>query len=472
MRKKAYFLIIFFCFLPLFWVDADTIGQKTDFIIDPSYSPSNQNKISATLRKVSSHLYFYFDDNWWNNLNPQEVKNMEDIMIDLSNEFDSTIYPKATALYGTEWNPGIDRDSKITLLFYQMKEEMKGYFRNTDEYEKIVAPLSNQREILYLNVDNIYSPLLNEFLAHEFSHLIMFNQKERKYGKSEEVWLNEARAEYLITYLGYNQKDNSYLDKRIKDFLEKPSDSLTQWDNEAYDYGIINMFVHYLVDQYGVEVLTESIKTNKTGVESIDYVLNSLGKQKTFADIFTDWAIASYLNDCSYSQRYCYKDSKLKNVQLIPFNNFLPLSGESSLSVGQTLSAWSAQWQKFSGARSDVRIDFDGRNQSNLKVFYIIKDFSGNYEVKEMKLDGNKKGTINVLGMGKDKSSVVVIPVSLSPSGNLFYSISIATFVQNQNQAQLPFEISKPLNQMNREELLSVLLRLIIYLLLQGKLVL
>jgi len=34
----------------------------------------------------------------------------------------------------------------------------------------------------------------------------MFNQKERKYGKSEEVWLNEARAEYLITYLGYNQK--------------------------------------------------------------------------------------------------------------------------------------------------------------------------------------------------------------------------------------------------------------------------
>jgi len=89
-----------------------------------------------------------------------------------------------------------------------------------------------------------------------------------------------------------------------------------------------------------------------------------------------------------------------------------------------------------------------------------------------MKLDGNKKGTINVLGMGKDKSSVVVIPVSLSPSGNLFYSISIATFVQNQNQAQLPFEISKPLNQMNREELLSVLLRLIIYLLLQGKLVL
>jgi len=178
------------------------------------------------------------------------------------------------------------------------------------------------------------------------------------------------------------------------------------------------------------------------------------------------------LNDCSYSQRYCYKNSKLSKVQLIPSNNFLPLSGESSLSIGQTLSPWSVQWQKFSGARSDVRIDFDGRSQSNLRVLYIIKDFSGKYEVREMTLDGNKRGTVSVLGMGKDKSSVVIIPVALNSPNSLFYSLSLATFVQNPEQAQLPFEISKPLNQMNREELLSVLLRLIIYLLLQGKLVL
>ncbi|MDD5696484.1 MAG: hypothetical protein PHO90_00730, partial [Candidatus Pacebacteria bacterium] len=59
----------------------------------------------------------------------------------------------------------------------------------------------------------------------------------------------------------------------------------------------------------------------------------------------------------------------------------------------------------------------------------------------------------------------------------LFYSITATTFsqpVENQGSGsdiQLPFEVSKPLGQMNREELLSVLLRLIIYLLLQGKLV-
>ncbi|MFA5232345.1 MAG: hypothetical protein WC410_01595 [Candidatus Paceibacterota bacterium] len=477
MRKRIYFLIFFFCLFPLFWVEADTLNQKTDFVVDSGYSISGENKVSATLRRVSPRLYFYFEDEWWNNLNEQEIEEIGQILVDLGNEFDSAIYLKATSLYGSEWIPGIDKDSKITVLFYPMKENTKGYFRSVDEYEKIVAPMSNQREIIYLNADNIRSAFLDEFLAHEFAHLIIFNQKERQYNVSEDVWLNEARAEYLITYLGYNQKENSYLKSRIDDFLERSSDSLTQWDGEVYDYGIINMFIHYLVDQYGPEVLSESLKTSKTGVESINYALNKLGKTKTFADIFSDWAIAAYLNDCSYSQRYCYKDGDLDDLQLIPFNNFLPLSGESSLSVGQTLSAWSAHWQKFSGARSDLKIDFDGKSQDNLRVFYIIKDFSGNYEVKEMALDASKKGTVTVLGMGKDKSSVILIPVSLSSSSNLFYSITATTFSQpNENQGpgseiQLPFEVSKPLGQMNREELLSVLLRLIIYLLLQGKLV-
>lgn len=477
MRKRIYFLIFFFCLFPLFWVEADTLNQKTDFIVESGYSISGENKVSATLRRVSPRLYFYFEDKWWNNLNEQEIEEIGKILVDLGNEFDSAIYLKATSLYGSEWIPGIDKDSKITVLFYPMKENAKGYFRSVDEYEKIVTPMSNQREMLYLNADNIRSAFLNEFLVHEFAHLIVFNQKERQYNVTEDVWLNEARAEYLITYLGYNQKENSYLKSRIDDFLDRSSDSLTQWDGEVYDYGIINMFIHYLVDHYGVEVLSESLKTSKTGVESINYALNKLGKTKTFADIFSDWAVASYLNDCSYSQRYCYKDGNLDDLQLIPFNNFLPLSGESSLSVGQTLSAWSAHWQKFSGARSDLKIDFDGKNQNNLRVFYIIKEFSGNYEVKEMALDDNKKGTVTVLGMGKEKSSVVLIPVSLSSSSSLFYSITSTTFsqpIENQSpesDTQLPFEVSKPLGQMNREELLSVLLRLIIYLLLQGKLV-
>jgi hypothetical protein len=475
MKKKIYFLILLFCLFPLFQVNADSLNQRVNFNVESDYSISGQSSVSATLRKVFPKLYFYFEDNWWNSLSSEEVREIETILTDLGNEFESTIYPKTTSLYGSEWIPGIDKDSKITVLFYPMKESARGYFRNIDEYEKIVAPGSNQREMLYLNANNIKSIFINECLAHEFVHLIEFNQKERAYSVNDDVWLSEARAEYIITYLGYNNKENSYLKQRINSFLERPTDSLTEWESELYDYGIVNVFTHYLVEKYGVEILSESLKTNKTGVESIDYVLSRLGKSKTFKDIFTDWSLAVYLNDCILSEKYCFKSDNFKGLQLIPFNNFLPLSGESSLSVGQTLSPWSSHWQKFSGARSDLKIDFDGKNQNNLKVFYIIKDFSGNYELKELNLDSSERGTIIVSDMGKEKSSIVLIPIYLNSSSSAFYSITTNTYIQtNQNETlnnEFPFEVNKPLSQMNREELLSVLLRLIIYLILQGKLV-
>ena len=478
MRKQIHFLIILFCLVPLIGVKADTINQKVNFNVESDYSVSGEIRSSATLKYVSNKAYFYFDDNWWSNLTDQELVDINKILSDLGNEFDSNIYTKSTLYYGSEWNPGVDKDSRITVLFHPMKEDAKGYFRNIDEYEKIVAPASNQREMVYLNANNIRSAFLDEFLAHEFAHLIIWNQKDRIYNAEEETWLTEARAEYLITYLGYNQKDNSYLEQRVKDFLERPTDSLSQWDNEIYDYGMVNVFANYLGEKYGQEVLSESIKTSQVGVGSIDYALTKLGKSKTFAQIFADFSVAVYINDCTLTERYCFKNSDLSNLQIIPFNNFLPLSGESSLSVSQTLSAWSAHWQKFSGARSDLKIEFDGKKQASLKVFYIIKDFSGNYELKELTLDSNKKGTIIVTGVGKDKSSIVIIPISLSSAPSAFYSITANTYTQtNPDQTQdtinpFPFEVNKPISQMNREELLSVLLRLIIYLILQGKLVL
>lgn len=475
MKKRILFLIFFFCLIPFLSVDANVLNQRVDFNVEPSYSITGEIKVSASLKKISSKLYFYFDDNWWSTLKQEEIEEIDKILTGLSSEFDSNIYPKTTSLFGSEWIPGIDKDSRITILFYPMKENSRGYFRNIDGYEKIVAPGSNQREMLYLNTNTIKSSFLYEFLAHEFVHLIEFNQKERVYGVNDDVWLSEARAEYIITHLGYNNKKDNYLNQRINDFLSKPNDSLIEWDDNLYDYGIINIFAHYLVEKYGVETLSQSLKTEKKGVESIDHALKQLGKSKTFKEIFTDWSIAVFLNDCSLSEKYCFKNENLSKLQIIPFNNFLPLSGESSLSVSQTLTPWSSHWQKFSGARSDLKIEFDGRNQQNLKVFYVIRDFSGNYELKEMILDGNKKGSVIIKGMGRENSSIVVIPVYLNSSPNSFYSITANTYTQTNNngnsEPSLPFEVSKPLSQMSREELLGVLLRLIIYLILQGKLV-
>ena len=489
MKKRIYLNLILFAFAFLlvpFFVSAQSIGERTSFFVDSSFSKTNQSSVDASLRFSSSLLNMYIEDSWWEERTDEEKREMSTILNDLGNEFDSRMFNQLTYSYGSLWAPGTSTTGKkVTVLFHSLKEGARGYVRNIDGYEKAIAPYSNQREIVYLNVETIKDDLLKSYLAHEFSHLIQFNQKERKLGTPEEVWLNELRAEYAPTIMGYNNasNENNYLRSRVRSFLNRPTASLTQWNNDSYDYGIVSVFGHYLVDHYGVEILTESLKnSNKVGIESIEETLKKKGINDTFEDIFTNWTIASYVNDCSIGDKYCYKNDNLKTLQVIPFSNFVPFSGESTLVIGQTLSNWSSHWQRFSGANKDLKLVFDGRNQKEIKAYYITRYYTGKQEIKEIVLGTNQTKEIIFPKMGVDIASLVLVvsaqdkTIPFNQQSNYYYSISVSTVNSVEEKPQeetikLPFAIDKPLNQMNREELLMVIIRTIIYLLVQGRLV-
>lgn len=480
--KSIYILLISFIFLIPTFARADNFGQRNNFFVDYNFGETKANQISATLQNnASSDISYYIDDQFWNTKTEAEKKQINLTLDSLSSEFELNIHPKLTNEFGTEATPGIDREKKITVLFYPMVDKARGYVRNIDEYEKTIVPESNQREMVYLNTDDLDSPLLKSFLAHEFMHLIEFNQKEQRTGTPEEVWLSELRAEYAPTFLGYDNPTDAdnYLKNRVSIFISKPYDSLTQWNNDTYDYGTVSMFGHYLVDQYGVDILADSLRlSQKTGIDSINDALKRKGISDTFSSVFSNWIIASYLNDCSVNARYCYKDKNLTDLHIVPFSNFMPFSGESSLSISQTLSNWSAHWQKFSGANKTLKLQFDGKGQSGIGVIYVIRDYSGKNEVKELTLDATKKGELVIPNMGIDKASVMLIPfVKGNNKTDSFYSITASTLnpttvepTNTDNTIKLPFAIDKPMSQMNREELLTLLLKVIIYLVSQGKL--
>jgi hypothetical protein len=113
--------------------------------------------------------------------------------------------------------------------------------------------------------------------------------------------------------------------------LDKPYDSLTEWDNSSSDYGVVNSFVHYLVDYYGLNILVDSLNSNEKGIASVNEALLKNGYAETFSDIFFNWTIATYVNDCKAGKYYCFKNESLSNLHVIPFGNFLPFSGESTL---------------------------------------------------------------------------------------------------------------------------------------------
>ncbi len=460
MRKLFFtFSLIIFALSFSVFVHADTIGESVSFNIQSDYDLNQRSEISAIYIEGNSILKFYVDSDFWSSLRYHEQRNIESSLTDLANEFKNNIYPTLTETFGFEWKPGVDDDEKITVLFHEMKGGASGYFNSGDEYKVIQIFDSNEREMVYLSPEYIGEEQIKSFLAHEFMHLITFNRKEKEHNITEEIWLNESRSEYVPKLLGYEglSIDNVFR-KRIETFVGNPNDSLCEWGEKEEDYGIINIFIHYLAEHYGINILVDSLNSNKTGIESINYALEKNGFEKRFSEIFTDWAIAILINDCGISPDYCYEDENLKNFKVVPSLNLMPLNGKSSLIVSDSTKNWSGKWYKFAGGRGDLEIMFAGSSNNIYKVPYVVKDFSGNIEDNFFELDSNQRGKISVSDFGEEILAVTVIPLLQTKTSDFLEKESSLPFIIEAStiaEPSISINFEKPISDMSEEEILE-----------------
>lgn len=428
---KIIFVVVFSLFFSFGIAKAANVGDVVNFNVDKGFDSSSRIQVPGQLVKITGNLYFYIEKYWWDS---QSAAGQSKILIDLdslSGEFDNKIYPTLTSLFGPESRPGIDKDNRISVLFESINSSEGGYFREADGYAKIQVPTSNEREMFYLSLDKIDDPQLKIILAHELVHLITFNQKNKVFGAEEDMWLNEARADCSSTILGYDDiYDGSNLQQRVKDFIENPSNSLTDWQSTKYDYASVSIFTHYLIDYYGINILAESLKSKYVGIDSINYALQKAGFKDNFSQVFTNWTVAVVLDDCSGGTKYCYLNQNLKNLRISPSLNFLPITGNVSLSVSNVTENWSGNWIKFIGGSGDLRVDFSSLSGLNFRVPYLVQNSGGSYSVNSFVLDKAEKGEINFSKFGTDYKSLIIIP-SLQSEKPIFGS--------NDTAANYPF---------------------------------
>ncbi|MEA3485787.1 MAG: peptidoglycan-binding domain-containing protein, partial [Candidatus Aerophobetes bacterium] len=291
---------------------------------------------------------------------------------------------------------------------------------------------------------------------HEFMHLITFNQKEKEHNVTEDVWLNESRSEYVLKLLEYEDLsfDNVFR-KRLETFVGDPNNPLCEWEEKEEDYGVINVFIHYLAEHYGVDILVDSLDSDKVGIESINYALEKNGFEKRFSEIFTDWAITALINDCDVSPDYCYEDENLKNFGVVPSLNLMPLNGRSSLVISDSTKNWSGKWYKFAGGKGDLEIMFAGSSNNIYKVPYIVKDFSGNIEVNFFELDSNQKGEISISDFGKEILAVTVIPLLQTKTSDFSEEESSLPFIIEAStiaESSISINFKKPISEMSEQE--------------------
>lgn len=255
------------------------IGDAEEFYVFDLAGEPSVLTITATLRKITDHAYFFVEAGI-----PASDANLERV----GQDFETIVYPAVRAAFGSERTPGVDSDERITLLHANIAGT-GGYFNGGDEVPRSVYPFSNEREMLYLEAGILSSPgaPYNALVAHELQHMVHSHADP-----SEESWVNEGMSQVAAELVGGGSDWLSL-------FLSAPDTGLIDWPeigSSAIHYGASELFFSYLLDRFGgrdnAKVLLGEQRDSIGGVRAY---LEPFGAE--FDEIYADWLIANYLDE-------------------------------------------------------------------------------------------------------------------------------------------------------------------------------
>lgn len=351
-------------------VDAPTNRQvgETDTFWAIRMNPDGTDEnfeVNATLQYVTDHSYFWVQDG---------VKYNQDDMVELMDTFENKIYPTNRTFFGSEWSPGIDGDERIYVLYTGgIGYSIAGYYSSADEYSPLAHEYSNAHEMFLFNADNTY--LYEEFtygvLAHEFQHMIHWNQD-----RNETSWLNEGFSE-LATFL--NDLDPGGFDEI---YVQNPDMQLNDWPNDQNattpHYGASFMFTTYFLDRFGEDATQALAADDQNGMDSVDNTLRSINATDALTgdpiladDVVVDWLLANYLKDSTIDDgRYTYN-----NYPAAPQPNATEAIYDCPTSQSYSVHQYGGDYIEINCA-GDFTLSFAGSTQTGLLP---VDAYSGAY---------------------------------------------------------------------------------------------
>jgi hypothetical protein len=216
--------------------------------------------------------------------------------------FEQNIYPRTRETFGSEWQPGVDGDPRITVLNTQNRGDAAiGYFSPRDSSPRAVNRFSNEREMFYMKL-NPGGDMYLSVLAHEFQHMIHWNEQ-----RVSATWFNEGCSTLSQDLNGF--KDDTF----AQIYLAHPDTQLTTWTrppSSIMHYGAANLFMRYLYSQYaGSEGIQPLIETNASNNLDAFVALAATRHADiaSFKTLFGNWAVANLLNDPTLAEgQYAY----------------------------------------------------------------------------------------------------------------------------------------------------------------------
>ena len=250
-------------------------------------------EVSAELAYITDNAYFWVEEGFV--YNPQLLRNV-------TIRFESDLYPRLTDLFGQEWRPGVDGDSHLNVVHLRSSVEFDeiGFFNSVNQYPVALDATSNEREMVFLNMDQLElgSDLYFATLIHEVQHLIQWNMD-----RNESVWLNEGLSQLAEIYLGFDTSETI-------DYLDDPSIQLNTWHYDGVEiykhYAASYLFATYLWEQLGDDAVRELVRAPSNGLASVRQVLSKFDPTISIEQFMINWAIANLINDKELNSQHGY----------------------------------------------------------------------------------------------------------------------------------------------------------------------
>ena len=332
----------------------DVGAQKTFWV---SNVDTNENfQIDAVLQYVGDNSYFWIEEG---------VEYDPSDLVTLADTFDQEIVPIDREFFGSEWNPGVDGDPHIYVLYASnLGDSLAGYFSSADELNPLAHEYSNAHEMFLINADNV--PLWDSYiygvLAHEFQHMIHWYTD-----RNEATWMNEGFSMLAELLNGYDIGGHDY------SYLNNTDLQLTDWgDNvgtNSPNYGASFLFMAYFLDRFGEEATQAVVAAPDNSMESITRVLDELGIRDpltgdaiTADDVLADWAVTNILLDPNVGDgRYDYS-----NYNPIAANVTETHSGVPAAPIQRYVHQYGVDSLLFTDLSGDLTLNFTGSTTVSL----------------------------------------------------------------------------------------------------------
>ena len=306
--------------------------QVGDPITIPAFSfqliGGGRYQTSLTCRLVGDNCYIFVEDDLWNSRVSQSDITSLAQAFDQSTPRDANrgIFDLTTQLFGDP--PDVDGDPRIIVAIIDVLDSpiqgfsIVGYY----DIENQAPPVS--REIVYIDANPfaINSPLARATLAHEFQHMLHW-----KADPDEAKWLDEGCSEYAELACGY--KDSTAAE--MASFLSLDNTSLTQWDDQSWDFDQAYLWTTYFAQTYGDAALRTLIANPENSIASVNSTFQALGKSDTFHHFFGQWVAAIYRDDYTAIDLGSVKSDTL-TIPTTTFTNSAALWGVDYVTLGNT----------------------------------------------------------------------------------------------------------------------------------------